>query len=223
MGYGLGGSKRWLVLALLFLLALSPAGFAANPEEREVKLDQDAWRSWNKFFTTFSEVLLPPFAKGRLNPETVINFGVHHNYWYNRKAFEALDQSGLHYRIPAAIVAATGERYFGQTITDHHSTSEAVTYRDGYYYLVVNRDSLFEFTQLVKLIDNGGGYYTAELNVYSCDGSSCFAGDPNGTAADWNRLGAVPALARKIKAVVQEIGTGEERRYILIEYLKINS
>lgn len=203
----------WLWSVMGWALAAAPA------PGREVVLAKEDWKALNRFFNYFAEVSLAPFERDRLGDPALIEFGLLHSYWNNRQAFEAPSNSGWN-RVRAEVAEGAAEKFFGRKPGRRQSVPDAIRYENGYYEIKVKREESFYFAQVTRFIDHGQGLYTAELNIYMCTGS-CFIGDFNNSPEEWKRLGDVPDLSRKVRALIWKVGDGSSSRYILLEYLTL--
>lgn len=213
---------RWVLMAGIILLLSCPPAVSAG---REVKLGTAEKRKLNTFFSNFSEVYLKPFSKGKLSDSALIHFGIWHRYINNARLFERVknhsyditnkkDTRAYSQRIKATHIDSAALWYFGRAIKKHQSSTDTL-YQAGYYYFEGADGDALPFAQVTRLIDNGNGTLTAYTREYASHEA-----DVHGTRAQWKKAGHEVTDVGRHKALIKSVGSGDRKRYVLLEYRK---
>jgi hypothetical protein len=172
----------------------------------------------NTFFSNFSEVFVEAFSQDSLGDQTLITFGVAHNYRNRSKLFERT-ADGAKAKIKAIYVDQATQKYFDRKIEKHQSVGD-YEYKGGYYYLTEASGEMLQFSQVERVVSLGNKRYAVDVNVYSS--SSGWTGNVHATPASWKKSGdEAPQLSQRMKATIA-ITTGADGKtsYALLEYRK---
>lgn len=218
--------KCFLMLILSVYMILSfhyqlPAS-ATISDNNEVQFTKEEKTRLNTFFSNFSETFVPPFDMGQISNKELIRFGVFHNYINNRQRFERIYEFSEE-RLAAEYVEGTVYWYFGKKV-QHQTYNLDLRYNKGYYYIPMAAGEGLHFSQITKLINLGGNYYTAYVDIYS-EGFEQVSGAEGmkylyKPLEDWepqyrNKI----ELCQKMKAIIKKVTENGNARYILIQYL----
>lgn len=188
---------------------------AKKTEATEIKMDANMQKKLNTFFSNFSEAYVEPFAKGNIDDANLIRFGVLHVILNNEKLIE--HKGDDNYGYIKAVNVDGADLYFWGIKPKNHISIEEFIYKDGYYQIQMGSGEGYTFSQIDKLYDLGDGTLGAEISIYNA--SSGFSGDPHATMEQWKDSGEeIPALNKKMHAVIQKINNNGNERYILLEY-----
>ncbi|MDR3584177.1 MAG: hypothetical protein P4L59_02495 [Desulfosporosinus sp.] len=199
----------------------NPTAVGTNNQNKGVTLDAQAQQQLNTFFSNFAEVSLEPFAKGTISNLALIRFGIYHNWINNHNLFQTKGDKAY---ISKDGVNSSVKKYFGADILKNEAPGfngpDGWTYDNGYYAIYPATAETLKFIQVSRLVDLGGGYFSADLNLYVA--SSGFT-DVNSPPGSWKSMDQsdVPTLAQKLKATIQLVGDNDSKRYILIDYKSV--
>lgn len=188
-------------LFVIFLLLITSTGFA----KKEVILDSNMKKKLNVFFSNFSESFVPSFTIESINDELLINFALSHIY---KNKYDALKSTAdrCYKEIPSSMVDSTCMKYLGLKPRTHKNKNYLVPEADG---------EAFCFSQILTLIDNENGTFTARGHNFVS--SSGFCGNVHATPEQWEKDGEEATLNEEFKAILK-ISPLDKNRYILVEY-----
>ena len=204
---------------LLLLVALAPSLAAAQPGT-EVRLDSQAWRRLNVFFSNFAEAEVEPFRQGEIPHATLVRFGVMHHVV---NAPERIDHTLLQFglgRVRASDAAAAVATYF-----DVHLQPRAgpvgdpfkVTYADGYYVFSEADYPSHPFAQVAHLVDAGDGEFVATVGIFDdLDGDEAVHAR---SFEEMERAGDSAFEGRTMRARIRRVRERGRERYVLAEWL----
>ena len=213
--------KKSIITSLILSLIMITGTVTAQAAPKEVKLNPAEKKLMNTFFSNFSEVLVEPFAKDKITDKELIEFSISHNYRNNEKLFV---KGGKEYqvKIKASSVDDSVVKFFGRKISKHQPVDDrGIEYKDGWYYTTDASGEEYFFSQIVSLFDNGGGMYSATVNVFGA--GSGWTGNVHGNETEWKKAEPddVPQIIEVMKATLQKVTEKGKSRYILIDYIKI--
>ncbi|HPJ34263.1 MAG TPA: hypothetical protein PK358_05460 [Spirochaetota bacterium] len=214
--------KRNLISAAVISFFIIAGTAFAGTGGKDVKLTPPQKKQLNTFFSNFSGVFLETFEKDKITDKVLIRFGVLHNYRNNDKRFAEVGND-YQVKIKASYIDEAVMKYFGRKISKHQPVEDKrIEYRDGWYYLTEATGEEFDFSRVVSLCDNGNNIYTAIVNIYSA--SSGWTGDIHGNRDEWEKDSPddIPELISVMKATITKVTEKGKRRYILIDYTKVN-
>lgn len=181
-------------------------------QEKEINMDQDTKKKLDTFFSNFSEVSLKPFEKGQISESELIWFGIYHN-WLNNYNLFTIEGSKAY--IGEDAVYSSIKKYFGVEV---NKPASGFSYSNGLYQITAATGEAYRFSQIVKLVDKGNGFFAADVNLY--EASSGFTGNPHGTVEEWKSEAEgpydIPEMTGRMKATIKK---AEDGRYVLVDYL----
>lgn len=184
-----------------------------KPVVKEVKLDKTLKTKLDTFFSNFSEAYVKPFEEGEIKDEALIDFAIQHiiiNNWNtkNNMVEQRANDPNNGY-IKRSNIDLTTYRYFGKKVKAH---------KEDYYTFPFASGEAYTFSQIDKLQDIGGGFYTADISIYMA--SSGFTGDSHASLDNWkkNDPSDVPVLQKKMTSKIKKVLEDGSERYILISY-----
>lgn len=201
---------------------------------REVKMDRALWKELNRFFSIFVVHGLNSFSRDKIDEESFISFAANFIAFDGRVPREWREWGdgkkwGLPYdrycKIPAKYVELIVKKYFDRKIEKHQHPA----YKEGYYYVswgCAEGDS--NFAQVTKLMEIGDNEFLAKVNIYS---SESWPGKMiDLPPSEWERFRGkkdefgdeyeIPQLERKMIATIRKVGSDNQSRYVLVEYLE---
>ncbi|MBB6218000.1 hypothetical protein HNQ80_004137 [Anaerosolibacter carboniphilus] len=185
---------------------------SVETKEKEVPLDYEFHKKLNIFFSNFSEVYMPDFKEGDVTNEALIHFSWWHNYINNSNSLKSFNNDGYGY-ISENQIYKSINKYFGIDMTTRNLSDVESKRENGYYKEICADGEAFPFSQLTKLLDNGDGTYTADVDIYDPQALDICSYEPKDK---WDEETLVESkLSRKMKCLIKKEGD----RYVLLEYL----
>lgn len=229
----LRSAPAFVVRSALTLLALSPALAAAQPGP-EVRLDPEARRALNVFFSNFAEAEVQPFRQGAVPHLALVRFGVLHHVINAPERIEHVPGPSGDHRLRASDVGAAVTKYFGVRLphrattardsaafagADGHDGYHRAAYADGYYAFTLGDGAWEGFAQVHRLFDVGGGEFVAWVGVYAALGRGDEVYDtPLETLRAY--YGEDFYAGPEMQARIRRVREGGRERYVLLEWLQ---
>lgn len=180
---------------------------------KEIKMDKALKTKLDTFFSNFSEAFVEPFEEGNIDDESLIDFAISHiriNNWggKNNMVEDRKDDMYTGY-IHSSNIDKKTYRYFGKVVKEHDKN---------YYTFPFASGEAYTFSQIDKLYNIGGNFYTADISIYMA--SSGFTGDSHGTMDYWKKSNPhdVPELQKKMTAKIKKVSEEGNERYLLVSY-----
>jgi hypothetical protein len=211
--------RQQLATALIALIALTSTPATAQSGS-EVRVSPQEWRRLNVFFSNFVEASVQPFRRGEVPPATLVQFGVLHILINAPQRVQREPGRPDYGRLSASDVTAEVTKYFGVPFSRHQSLGGAyswIQYANGYYVFPRADGETYPFAQLNRLIDLGGGEFTATFSVYQM---ADYDVDRYGTPVEQlRRSGYEVERLSEMRGRIRRVRESGRDRYVLLEYL----
>ena len=189
---------------------------ATSKTMKEMKLSKAEKDKLDTFFSNFSELSLDYFAENKVKAESLLYFGIYHNWVNNDKVFKI---EGNYATINESNVFASINYFFGINAKISVAIKATYGYKSGKYKIECATGEAYKFSQLDKMYSLGNNLYSCYVSSYVA--SSGFTGDSHKPLSELqkdeeNDVSLNELLTAKIKKVTEKGFS----RYILLSYEK---
>lgn len=184
--------------------------------QKEIKLSKADKEKLDTYFSNFSEVALDKFSELDVRNETILHFGLYHNWINNRNLFKI---TGSYAAISEKYVLDSIYKYFGIEVRFSSSLKAKTGFSAGKYKIKCSDGEAFKFSQLDKFFSLGNNYYLCYLTNYYA--GSGFTGNTHKPISELNKdkdPGNHVNVSEKIVAKVKKVLENGIYRYILLSY-----